>query len=255
MPPISAVIITFNEEKNIARCLNSLKGLADEIIVVDSFSTDNTREICKEHQVKFIEREFISYSDQKNWANSQTQYQYVITLDADEALSDALKNSILSEKDTLKYDAYSFKRLTNFCGKWIKHTGWYPDKKIRIFNKNKIKWDNKIIHEDLLFDSNDIKIKQLEGNLLHYSYYTIDEHIRQINKFSSLKAEALFKKGKKASCIKIFLDPIATFFRLYLIRMGFLDGFYGFVISVNSAHSTFLKYTKLKSLYKQKKLQ
>lgn len=243
MQKISATIITYNEERNIERCLKSLQGVADEIIVVDSNSTDKTKEICSQYNVKFFDREFKDYSDQKNWAVEQCQYPIILSIDADEALSENLKNSILSIKENWKADAYSFNRITNFCGKWIKHTGWYPDRQTRLWDKSKAKWEG-IIHEKINIPKS--SVSHLKGDLEHYSFYTIHQHIAQINKFSELKAEKLVQKGKKSSMLKIVFSPIFKFIKHYFIYLGFLDGFYGFVISANSAHSTFLKYVKLK---------
>lgn len=252
MPLISAVIITYNEEKNIERCINSIKEIADEIVVVDSFSTDKTEEICKAFKVRFIKYAFEGHIEQKNFAISQAKYPHILSIDADEALSDKLKKSIEETKKNWEFDGYYFNRLTNFCGKWIKHCGWYPDKKLRLFDSRKGKWGGTNPHDKYIMEKG-TRLKHIEGDLLHYSFYTIAQHMDQINKFSSIKADGLFKKGKKASSFKTFFNPIATFIRHYFIRLGFLDGFYGFVISRNSAHSTFLKYVKLRSLHLQSK--
>lgn len=199
MEKISATIITYNEEKNIERCLKSLQGVADEIIVVDSFSNDQTKEICLKYNVAFFERAFIDYSDQKNFAIGQANYKLILSIDADEELSDQLKKSIIDIKHNWQYEAYSFNRMTNYCGKWIKHTGWYPDVQIRLFDKTTIKWVG-IIHEKL--DVSKDAICHLKGNLLHYSFYSINQHIAQINRYSDLKAEQLYQKGKKSKCFK-----------------------------------------------------
>ena len=137
---ISAVIIAFNEEKNIERCILSLKNVVDEIVVVDSFSKDKTKEICLAHNVVFIEHSFKGHIEQKNWAYTQASNNYVLSLDADEALSDELKNSILAIKNNWKNDGYAFNRLTSYCGKWIKHCGWYPDIKLRLWDRRKGTW-------------------------------------------------------------------------------------------------------------------
>ncbi|PLX22765.1 MAG: glycosyltransferase family 2 protein [Marinilabiliales bacterium] len=245
MKKISATIITFNEEKNIERCLESLQGIVDEIIVVDSFSTDGTKEICLKHQVNFFERTFIDYSEQKNWALEQTKYSIILSIDADEVLSEELKSNILKVKNNWKADAYTFKRMTNYCGRWIRHSGWYPDSQLRLWDKEKGKWDGNKIHEKVQLVSNST-ISKLKGNLLHYSFYSIQQHIDQINKFSELKADQLFQKGKKTNGFKIIFSPLFKFIKHYIFNFGFLDGFYGFVICVNSAHSSFLKQVKLR---------
>lgn len=251
MPSISVVIITFNEEQNIQRCLDSVKAIADEIVVVDSFSNDRTEEICRNNDVHFVQHKFEGHIQQKNYSLTQARYDIVLSIDADEALSPQLNESILQVKNHWDADGYTMNRLTNFCGKWIKHCSWYPDAKLRLWNKNLGTWGGTNPHDKFIM-SKDAKIKHLKGDLLHYSFYTIDQHINQINKFSSIKAEGLFRKGKKANCFKIIFSPIITFIRMYFVRLGFLDGYYGYVICRNSAHSNFLKYAKLKSLYKNK---
>lgn len=251
MSKISAVIITFNEEKNIANCINSLKETADEIIVLDSFSEDNTKQICENLNVRFIQHKFDGHIEQKNRAVSYASFDYVLSLDADEVLSEELQKSILHEKNKFNFDAYYLNRLNFFCGKKIKHCGWYPDKKIRLWNKNKANWGGNNPHDKVILNEK-VSIGRLKGDLLHYSFHSIEQHIEQINKFSTIKAETYFKKGKKASRLKIIFKPCIKFLIQYFIKLGFLDGFYGFVICKNSAHSEFLKQVKLKKLWKNK---
>ncbi len=251
MNKLSLVIITYNEERNIERCIRSVQDVADEIIIVDSFSTDKTPEICKNYDVRFYQREWEGYSKTKNYANSLATNNYVFSVDADEALSETLKNSILQEKAKGLNCAYQMNRLTNYCGKWIRHGSWYPDKKIRIWNKNQGQWQGDI-HEKILFTEN-IKIQQLRGDLLHYSYYTIEDHYRQIDKFTSLSAEELLQKGKKHSKIKEILSAIAKFLKDYIFFAGFLDGKAGFRIARLSGKATALKYKKLKKLQQKHK--
>ena len=251
MIKLSVVIITYNEEKNIERCLISIKDIADDIVVVDSFSTDETRKICQKYNVRFIEHKFEGYIEQKNFADAQAKYQYILSLDADEALSDELKRSILSVKNNWQYNGYRMKRFTNYCGKWIKHCGWYPDTKLRLFDKAKGKWTGLKIHEKVELTQKSTTFL-LKGDLLHYSYYSISQHIETINKFSDIAVLAHSEKGKKSNLFKIIFSLLWKFVRIYFIKLGFLDGFYGFVISVNSAHSTFLKQVKLRELYKNK---
>ena len=160
---LSVVIITFNEEKNIARCLESVKDIADEIVVVDSFSKDKTEEICRGYGVKFIEHKFEGHIEQKNYASSQATYQHVLSLDADEALSDELKESIIKVKNDWNGYGYSMNRLTNYCGKWIHHCGWYPDTKIRLMDKSKGKWDGDNPHDQFIMQDNAEAI-QLKGD-------------------------------------------------------------------------------------------
>ncbi len=251
MNKLSLVIITFNEERNIERCLRSVQDVADEIIVVDSFSTDKTPEICKNYNVRFYQREWKGYSNTKNYANSLATNDYVFSVDADEALSEALKNSILNEKTKGLNAAYRMNRLTNYCGKWIRHGSWYPDKKIRIWNKNQGQWQGDI-HEKIVFKENQI-IQELKGDLLHYSYYTIEDHHGQIDKFTSLSAAELLQKGRKHSKIKEISSAIAKFLKDYIFFAGFLDGKAGFRIARLSAKATALKYKKLRKLQQKHK--
>lgn len=249
---ISAVIITFNEEKNIRRCLDSLDGIVDEIIVVDSYSKDKTEEICKQKGVTFIQNSFEGHIQQKNFAMNKANNNYVISLDADEALNDTLKNNILSIKENLSaFDAYSFNRLTNYCGQWIKHCGWYPDKKIRIWNKNKGKWGGINPHDKVIMQSGST-VKHLPGDLLHYSYYTVRQHVQQAQYFSDIGAKAALEAGKKSSILKILVKPSFRFFRGYFLKGGFLDGFYGLIICINASYENFLKYLKLYELQRNK---
>ncbi len=250
MNKLSAVIITFNEERNILRCINSLKEIVDEIIVVDSFSTDKTDEICKSFGVIFIQAEWRGYSESKNFANSQANFDWILSLDADEALSDELKKSILSEKKRGFSGNYEFNRLTNYCGKWIKHGGWYPDKKVRLFEKEFTSWTGEI-HEELIFKQSQ-EIKFLKGNCLHYSYYSLEQHYNQAQKFTTIAAKDLVSKGKNAPLYKLIFSPLVKFIRDYFLKLGFLDGKYGFIVARISAYATYLKYKKIRQFSKLK---
>jgi len=248
---ISAVIITFNEEINISRCLDSLNEVADEIVVVDSLSTDKTEEICNDKGADFIRHPFEGHVEQKNYAMSRVNHDYILSLDADEALSEELKKSILSAKSNWGYEGYSFNRLANYCGKWIRHCGWYPDKKIRLWDRRKGSWGGVNPHDKVIMQENS-SVKHLSGDLLHYSYYTIRENISQINNFSDIAAGASYEMGEKANVVlDIFLNPIFTFLKKYILQLGLLDGYYGFVISINSAYFRFLKYAKLREMNKK----
>jgi glycosyltransferase involved in cell wall biosynthesis len=251
MLQLSVVIITFNEEQNIARCIDSLQGVADEIIVADSFSTDRTESICRQYGVTFLQHSFEGYSEQKNWAISHTQYPYILSLDADEALSPELKKSILQVKENGKYDAYYFNRLTNYCGKWIKHGGWYPDRKLRLWNKAKGKWADLRIHEmiEMQAGCNSVILK---GDLLHYSYYSVEQHKKTSAKYATLSAEEYYRRNRKTGIIYMYLKPIWKFLRDYIFKLGFLNGYYGIVIASIDAHSVHLKYRYLQNLYKEK---
>ena len=245
---ISAVIITFNEEKKIASCLNSLKKVADEILVVDSFSTDKTEEICAQFQVRFIKHVFDGHIEQKNFALDQASFDHVLSLDADEVLSDMLADSILKVKAEWKTDAFCFNRLTNYCGQWIRHSGWYPDRKIRLLDRRKGRWSGINPHDKIEMDTK-AEIAFLKGDLLHYSIDSVTQHLATIEKFTTIAAQAKFGKGEKSGLIKIVVHPLWKFIRNYLFRFGFLDGYYGFVIVSLSAYATFLRYIKLRELW------
>jgi len=247
---ISVVIITFNEEKNIGRCLDSVQKVADEIVVVDSFSTDGTEAICTEKGARFIQHAFDGHIEQKNWAITQAKYQCVLSLDADEALDEQLVASILSVKTNWTHDGYSMNRLNHFCGKWIKHGGWYPDRKLRLWDTNKGKWGG-INPHDFYLMNHDATSKHILGDILHYTYYEISEHIDQINYFTDISAQAYYKKGKRSDLLKIHIRPKLVFLKMFILKLGFLDGYYGWVIARNSAHSTFLKYVKLREIQKK----
>ncbi|NOX48128.1 MAG: glycosyltransferase family 2 protein [Chlorobi bacterium] len=253
MPGISVVIITLNEERNIGRCLDSVRDIADEVIVVDSFSTDRTEEICKQKGGRFVQHEFEDYVKQHVFADSLATQDYILSLDADEALSEELIYSIKEIKKDFKAEAYTMNRMTNYCGQWIKHCGWYPDKKLRLYHKDAGEWSGVKIHESFKLKEG-ISTMHLAGDILHYSFYTISEHIYQANKFTDLTAQAAFEKGIRAGCIKIVFSPMAKFIRDYIFNLGFLDGYNGFLICRISANATFLKYVKLKMLINQNKL-
>lgn len=253
MIQLSVVIITFNEEKNIARCLDSVKNVADDIVVVDSFSTDRTKEICESKGARFIEYKFEGYIEQKNFAVTHAKFPHVLSLDADEALSDELKKNILSVKNNWKHDGYYMNRLTNYCGKWIHHCGWYPDKKLRLLDSRKGKWGGINPHDKYDMNDGDKSTGFLKGDILHYSFYSVNEHYKQAEKFSEISARALFVNKKTVSSMMIYLKTIFKFIRNYFLKFGLLDGYYGFVICRISAKATFLKYQKLKQLYAKAK--
>jgi glycosyltransferase involved in cell wall biosynthesis len=249
---ISAVIITKNEARNIERCLLSLQDTVDEIVVVDSFSTDETEAICRKYKVCFFQREWMGYAEQKNNANMLATHNMIVSIDADEALSPELQKSILRLKQTGKQNVVGkVNRLNNYCGKWIRHGRWYPDWKIRIFNRTNAQWTG-ILHERIEYPS-DTEIYILTGNLLHYSYYTVEEHLRQANLFTTLAAMEDFEKRKTVSFVAIYLKTGWTMIRDYLFKLGFLDGYYGYIICKINAFSSFLKYSKLYELNRKKK--
>ncbi len=248
---LSVVIISFNEERDIERCLKSVAEVADEIVVVDSNSTDRTEEICKKFGVRFIQHPFAGHIQQKNWALKQASHPHVLSLDSDEALDETLKQSILKAKEDWQGHGYTMNRLTNYCGKWIRHCGWYPDQKLRLWESHKGQWTGINPHDRFELQA-DSETHHLSGNILHYSYYSISEHIQQTNFFTDLSAEAYLEKGKKGYLIKIVLNPMVSFIKSYFLKLGLLDGYYGFVISMLAGQSTFLKYIKLRQLHQNR---
>jgi len=252
MLPLSAVIITFNEEKNIARCLDSLIGIVDDVVVIDSFSTDKTEEICKSKGVRFIQHVFEGHIQQKNWAITQAKFPHILSLDADEALDETLKQSILLLKNNWQKDGYYMNRLTNYCGKWIRHCGWYPDKKLRLWDSRKGHWTGTNPHDKYELLAGDNNTEHIKGDILHYSFYTIEQHLKQVDYFTTISSKALFEQGKKANALHLIINPAVKFFRDYIFKLGFLDGYFGFIVCKISAKATYLKYAKLKALLRMK---
>jgi glycosyltransferase involved in cell wall biosynthesis len=250
MVKISTVIITYNEEVNIARCIDSVQAVADEILVVDSFSTDRTREICREKKVRFIENAFRGHIEQKNFALDQATYNHVLSLDADEALSPELAQSILKAKGHWQADGYTMNRLSSYCGKWIRHCGWYPDRKLRLWNRTQGRWGGHNPHDKVIMQPAATR-QHLSGDLLHYTYHTISQHIQQVDFFTGIMAREAVGRGKKAPLLKIICSPVFKFFHSYVIKRGVLDGYYGFIVSAISAHATFIKYVKMREFLKK----
>lgn len=251
---ISGVVITFNEEKNIGRCLKSLLPVCDEIIVVDSFSTDNTQLICEEYSVKFIQHPFEGHIQQKNYAMEAASNDFILSLDADEELSYELQQSLLEIKKTCKSRAYRLNRLTSYCGKWIRHCGWYPDRKIRLWDRRIGRWGGVNPHDTVVLDDH-VTTVNISGDMLHYTYHTIGEHITQMNKFSDIAAREAYKRNKKVFPLwHLGFYPAFTFFRNYILKAGILDGYYGFIVCKYSAYYRFLKYSKLAELHKGKEI-
>ena len=244
MPKISAVIITRNEEKNIGRCIHSLEGIADEVIVVDNDSTDNTMEIARGLGAKVMSHEFSGFGEQKHFAQSQACNDWILSVDADEEVSPELAKSILAVKQDPKFDAYKINILTNYCGKWIKHSGWYPSYKIRLWNRNKGSISQEKVHEEWFLQDKNGSLGQLNGNMYHYSYNTISEHIRKIELYSEIGAHSDAAKGKKVSLLKLWFIPKWLFFSRFILRAGFLDGYYGYLICKSAAFYAYVKYAK-----------
>lgn len=249
MTPISVVIITFNEEQNIGKCIDSIKNIADDIVVVDSFSSDKTAKIAKAKGTRVVKNKFEGHIEQKNFAITQAKFPHILSLDADEFPDKILLEEINKVKENWIADGYTFNRLNNYCGTWIKHGAWYPDIKLRLWDSRKGKWHGLNPHDKFILKDGSV-IKHLRGNLLHYSYKTIEEHKHKVDYFSSIAAKSYFEMGKKSSRLKIIINPISRFIRDYFFRLGFLDGKFGFIIAMLSAKEVRLKYKKLFQLQK-----
>lgn len=244
MHKLSATIITLNEERNIGRCIDALMPVADEIIVLDSFSTDKTEQICREKGVRFEQRAWEGYAATKNHLNSLASHPWIFSIDADEAPDEELIRAVLRAKEAGFSGVYAVNRLTNYCGKWIKHSGWYPDIKTRLFPKEGSVWEGNYVHEELSFSGNPLT-HLLEGHLLHYSYYNFKEHRERADKYSVLTAQKFHAQGKRVGPLKPYLSALGRFISMYVIKLGFLDGKMGFKIAYISAQSNILKYKEL----------
>ena len=243
MVKISGVIITFNEEKDIARCIDSLLPIADEIVVIDSFSKDRTREICQAKGVRLVEHAFRTHIDQKNFAITQTTFPYILSLDADEYLSEELTQSILEVKNSWPAEAYRMNRLSSYGSKWIKHGSWYPDRKIRLWNKAFGIWGGENPHDRVVLKRG-TRILHLDGDILHRAYKDSRETLEKIQRYSDIFA--FENVGRKHSSLaKIFGHTTFAFTKSYVIKRGFLDGFEGLMVAKAEANHVFYKYAKL----------
>jgi glycosyltransferase involved in cell wall biosynthesis len=244
MKPISVVIITHNEEKNIARSLTSVLKISSDVIVVDSFSTDTTAEICKKYPVKFVQRKWDGYSLQKNYGNDLAANDWILSIDADEELSEALVDSIKREFKNPSYDCYEMNFRTNFCGQWLRFGHWNPDKHIRIFNKKNIQWDTNAVHEQLTI-SGSMRVGKLKGKMNHYTIQTLEQYRKKNDYYIELSAQKMAANNKKSNFIKLYFSPAYRFFHSYILKLGILDGYYGYVIARETARVAYLKYKKL----------
>jgi len=249
MNKISASIITKNEESNIKRCLESVKW-ADEIIIVDSGSTDKTLEICQFYHCKIIETEWLGFGLTKQIGVNAASNDWVLSIDADEEVTSELKNKILELVQSTKFHAFNIKRVSYYLKKRIKYSGWQTDYPLRLFNKQYGNFNDASVHESVVMDSKNAST--IQALLYHYPYQSISSHIGKINLYTQLGAEKLFDKGKKTTLIYAVLSGIVKFIKMYLIKKGFLDGKEGFVLAVLSGFSSTLKYFKLWSLWKVK---
>ncbi len=253
MKKLSVVVITLNEEKNLARCLESVKAVADEILVVDSLSTDNTIKIAEQYGAKVILQQFLGHIEQKNFSAQQAANDWVLSLDADECLTTELQQNILKTKENPTYNSYQFPRLNNFCGKWIRHSGLYPDAKIRLFNRTKGRWTGENPHDKWEPENTHDNIGKINGDMLHYSFYSISDYVKKIEKYTEIAARLRVEKGKTYSIMKIIVVPQWKFFADFILRLGFLDGYYGYLVCRLNAMETMIKYAKTRQYAQWKK--
>jgi glycosyltransferase involved in cell wall biosynthesis len=238
---ISATIITRNEERNLPRAIESLR-CCDEILVVDSGSTDRTVEIAERFGARVLEANWRGYAGQKNYASDQALHDWVLSIDADEALSEDLEGEIWAlKKRGPAYDAYTLPRMAQYLGRWILHSGWYPDRKIRLFDRRKARWVGDYVHESVMSEG---RVGALEGNLLHYTCQSLSEHMRTMNGYTTLAAEELAARRQRVTYGDLLFKPPWTFFKTYVLQRGFRDGVEGLAIAYMAALYTFLKYAK-----------
>jgi glycosyltransferase involved in cell wall biosynthesis len=244
-PAVTVCVITLNEEHRIAECLRSA-DFADEFVVVDSHSTDRTRDIARELGARVLERDWPGYTEQKAFAIAQASHEWVLLLDADERVSSELRASILAalEKPDLP-DGYEFARRSHYFGRPIFHGGWYPDRKLHLFRKSRAHIRPTSVHERVRVHG---RVERLSGDLLHYSYDSIDSHVRVMNSYTTSTALEKLTRGQRARLGDLTLRPFGKFLRMYVLKAGFRDGIRGFIIAVMGAFYVFLKYAKLREL-------
>ena len=247
---ISVIIITFNEGKRLEAALKSVLGLASEIIVVDSHSTDDTVRIARKYTDLVFERKWTNFADQKNFANSKASSPWILSLDADERVSPGLREEILALKSGPEPGCagFSIPRQVHYLGRWIRHSGWYPDRKVRLFRRAQARWEGDYVHEELVFDGS---LERLRSPIHHFTYDSIADHVARINNFSDLGAQKLYARRKKCRPVHLIGWPFGRFFKSYILKLGFLDGFPGLVISVLNGYSVFIRYAKLREIWKK----
>ena len=242
-PTVSAIVVCFNEERNIGDCLESLRW-CDEIVVVDAFSTDGTVEICRRYTDRVIQREWTGYRDQKAFAHSQATKEWVLLVDSDERVTPELKEEIRQAltQNASYYAGYAVPRLVYYLRRWWWRGGWYPDYDIRLFKRERATWGGMDPHEKIFVDG---KTRRLRYPLHHFSYRNIEDHIQRINRFTSISSRELANEQKRWRLGDALLRPAFRFFQSYVLKRGFLEGFAGFYVAVTAAVYVFLKYAKL----------
>jgi len=242
---ISAAIITFNEERNIARVIESLR-CCDEILVLDSGSNDRTVEIARKLGARVEEASWHGYAAQKNIATELAANDWILSLDADESLSEALEAEIWHiKKSGADCDGYTMPRMAQYLGRWILHSGWYPDRKVRLFDRRKARWVGEFVHESVRVDG---PVGHLESNLLHFTCSSLSEHLRTMDSYTTLAAQEMVTRGQSLGFARLLLDPPWTIFRTYVLKLGFLDGIEGLTIAYMAGLYNFVKYAKARAM-------
>jgi len=243
-PTLAAAIITYNEEENIQACLDSVTDFVDEIVVLDSISTDATKEIClKNSKVKFFEYPFDDYKKQKNRAAEKCSTEWILSLDADERVSVELRRSIEAfVEDNPDVSGAKFPRLVQYLNRDIRHSGWYPNQRYRLFRKGDAFWERDVLHEKLILKGPGTSLK---GDLIHLTVKDLSDHVKNVNRFSSIAALGRYNKGKDFSLFRLLFKPPGAFIETYLLKLGLLDRMQGFIIAVFAAYYVFLREAKL----------
>ncbi len=253
MNRISSCLITLNEEHNLPRALASLSGIVDEIVVVDSGSTDRTREIAREHGARVIERCWTNYAEQRNFAAAQGSHDWIFALDADEELSTALQSSLRKWKLSAPERAvYEVARRTWYLGAWIKHSGWYPDFQQRLYRRDAARFEG-TVHESLRTAGQGGRSERLDGDLLHYTVRSFAEHEQNVERYTTLAAEQLYAAGRRSWRGAICFAAPWSWLHSFVVQRGFLDGYRGALIAQMAARSVRLKFTKLGRLVEAEK--
>jgi glycosyltransferase involved in cell wall biosynthesis len=242
---ITATIITLNEERNVARAIESLP-CCDEILIVDSGSTDRTVELAEKLGARVLEAGWLGYAAQKNWAAERASHEWILSLDADEALTQALEAEILSlKKSGPQCDAYTMPRLARYLGRWIYHSGWYPDRKVRLYHRERAQFVGDFVHESVQPRG---RLGHLQSNILHFTCESLSEHVKTTDRYTTLAAQELAARKVKVPLSRLIVDPAWTFVKTYFLQRGFLDGPEGLTIAYMAAFYTFLKYAKARNM-------
>ena len=245
MLKITATIMTLNEERNIARAIESLR-CCDEIVVIDSGSADRTVELAEKLGARVVECAWSGYAEQKNRGAAAATHDWILSIDADESLSEALEAEIWTiKKAGPQYDAYTMPRLAQYLGRWILHSGWYPDRKVRLYHRGYDEWVGKYVHESVRVNG---RVGHLRENLLHFTCGSLSEHLKSMDRYTTLAAEEVVGRRRPVSLPYLLLDPPWTFFKAYVLQRGFLDGVEGLTIAYMAALYAFLKYAKARTM-------